>query len=117
MKCCCKNCAFGGGFKPKDKLAECNCKDNPDRITRYCNLWGKDKEYVERNEWEEEVYCPHFLANIEPKGKEYVSYLNITSECPYCGTETYDDDVDMEGEMIVTCEECGKEFRVHWCEY
>lgn len=117
MKCCCKNCAFGGGFKPKDKLADCYCEENPDRITKYCEFWEQDKQYVKRNEWEEEVECEYFVPEVEPTETEFVSHLNITYKCPYCGKEEYEYDMDMEDEMTIICEECGKKYNVKWCMY
>lgn len=117
IRCCCANCYYTGCYRVADKLASCRCKDVKKDALIYDEVLKENRFYVKRNSFDEEVQCSNFMPEIEDTEIEYVTYMNVGSNCPFCGEVNTIDNADGEGNEIISCENCGKEYAVNWCIY
>jgi DNA-directed RNA polymerase subunit RPC12/RpoP len=79
-------------------------------------LFNKERQYVLRDNWEDECECENFIPKLSESNGDYeleAIYTFCTSfECPFCGSTVYVMDLGIEETAIITCDECGKHIAV-----
>ena len=113
----CQRCYYGGVYSPSEKLASCDCENMAKQtIVKYDPLFKKERQWVQREEWEEECDCEHFIPHLSEANGDYelepVCTFNTSFDCPFCGNTVYVWEIGLEETVLITCDECEKQIAV-----
>lgn len=117
MKANCRNCYYSGGYIHNEHLAACNCSNITEpTVTQFDDMFKKERRYVHRDNWDDECECECFIPQLSESNGDYRLEENVTYsayfDCPFCGGGIDVDDIGVEENVIIECEECGRKMAV-----
>ena len=113
----CQKCYHGGSFIPKEGLASCNsARITEPTVIKLDPLFGKERQYVKRNNWNDECDCDHFIPYLSESDGDFelneVCSFETYFDCPFCGDEIDVFDIDIDETKLIMCGCCGKKIAV-----
>ena len=114
----CQKCYYGGSFRQNESLASC-CAPYPKEptITKYDELFQRERQFVKRRNWDDECECGNFIPDLSESDGDFeleaVCTFNASFDCPFCGESIVVYGLGVEETEIITCDECGKQIAVH----
>lgn len=117
IKQCCQKCYYGGTFIPNESLASCNSVPKEPTITKYDELFRRQRQFVKRRNWDDECECGNFIPNLSEIDGDFELEAICTFDahfyCPFCNEPIDVYDLAVEEIRLITCDECAKEIAVH----
>lgn len=113
----CQDCYYGGSFKPNECLASCSATyPNEQTITKYDELFKRNRQFVKRKNWDDECECDNFIPSLSEANGDFeletVCSFNANFDCPFCGENLDVYGLEVEETRFITCDECGKKIAV-----
>lgn len=94
------------------KIGKCNnaCMFTPSTGILKCSVFGDIKPKKE---------CEEFIEYIDLDNENIETYsrTDIHINCPKCGADYDEYDIEYEKKYIVECDECGAKFAFDYCPY
>ena len=116
LKASCITCYYGGSLDPTKLIATCKCEDRKDRfLVQYHN--HREKDFCVEIKNNQEIECDFYIPCQEEYELEPVTSFDLFAKCPYCGAEDTHYDVGGQGTKLIDCEECEKQYYVHYNIY
>ena len=117
MKANCQRCYHTGVFIPQRGLASCNsARITEPTIIEFDGLINKERQYVKRNNWDDECACEHFIPYLSESREDFeleeVCTYETSFDCPFCGESIDVYDIGIDETKLIMCHNCEREIAV-----
>lgn len=118
MKAKCSDCYYSRCYYPRQHLVYCDCTDITEpTVTHFDRMFKKERQYVHRDNWDDECECECFIPQLSEDNGDYVleetTIFSTAFDCPFCGGGIDVDDIGIEENIIVECPECERKIAVN----